>query len=57
MLRDGGLAGTWKAKVGRGGRLDFELERLAPLDRDELEQECTRVAKLRGADTIELTIT
>jgi hypothetical protein len=57
VLRDGGLAGTWKAKAGRGGRLDFELERLAPLDRDELEQECTRVAKLRGADAIELTIT
>ena len=57
VLRDGGLAGTWKAKAGRGGRLDFELERLAPLDRDELERECTRVAKLRGADAIELTIT
>ena len=56
MLRDGALAGTWKAKAGRGGRLEFELERLAPLDRDELERECARVAKLRGADGFELAI-
>ena len=56
VLRDGALAGTWKARAGRGGRLEFELERLAPLDRDELELECARVAKLRGADGFELAV-
>jgi hypothetical protein len=56
VLRDGSLAGTWKAKAGRGGRLEFELERLAPLDRDQLERECSRVAKVRDADGFELAI-
>jgi hypothetical protein len=56
VLRDGTLAGMWKAKAGRGGRLDFEIERLAPLDRDELEGECARLAKLRGADGLELAL-
>jgi hypothetical protein len=56
VLRDGALAATWKAKAGRGGRLEFEVERLAPLDRDQLERECSRLAKLRGADGFELAI-
>jgi len=56
VLRGGALAGTWKAKAGRGGRLEFEVERVAPLDRDQLERECSRMAKLREADGFELAI-
>ena len=56
VLRDGALAGMWKARAGRGDALEFEVERLAPLDRDELERECARVAKVRGADGFEISI-
>lgn len=56
VLRDGALAGMWKAKAGRKGTLEIAVERLSPLDRDELEGECERVAKLRGAERIELAI-
>ncbi len=55
VLRDGALAGTWKARA-RGDRAAIEVERLAPLDRDQLERECARVATLRGADGFELAI-
>ncbi len=55
VLRDGAMAGTWKAKANRG-RLLFEVERLAPLDRDELERECSLVARARGADGFEISV-
>jgi hypothetical protein len=57
VLRDGALAGTWKAKAGRKGSVEIAVERFSPLDRDELESECERVAKLRGAKTFELSVT
>ena len=57
VLLNGALAGTWKARAGRGDALAFEVERLAPLDRDELERECARVAKLRGTDGFKASIT
>ena len=56
VLRDGALAGMWRARAGRGDALEFEVERLAPLNRDELDLECTRVAKVRGADGFELSL-
>ena len=56
VLRDGALAGMWKGKAGRKGTLEITVDRLAPLDRDELESECERVAKLRGAEQFELSI-
>lgn len=55
VLRDGALAGTWKVKAA-GKASAFAVERLAPLDRDELERECARIARLRGGDAYELTV-
>ncbi len=56
VLRDGRLAGTWKAKAGKKGALEISIERLSPLDRSELERECGRIAKLRGAEQFELSV-
>jgi hypothetical protein len=56
VLRDGRLAGMWRAKAGKKGALDIEVERLAPLDRSELESECARIAKVRGADSFKLSV-
>jgi hypothetical protein len=56
VLRDGALAGTWKAKAGSKGTLEISVDRLAPLDRDELERECARLAKLRGAEDFDLSL-
>jgi hypothetical protein len=55
VLRDGALVGMWKAKAD-GERVRIELERLAPLDRDELERECARLARIRGAEGFELAV-
>jgi hypothetical protein len=55
VLRDGALAGTWKAKLDRD-RLLIEVERLAPLARDELERECSVMARARGADGFGLAV-
>jgi hypothetical protein len=56
VLRDGALAGLWKAKAGKKGVLDVAVERRSPLDQSELEAECSRVAKLRGFDSAEVTV-
>lgn len=56
VLRDGALAGMWRAKAGRKGALAIEIERLAPIDRDELERECARLAKLRGSQTFDVSV-
>jgi DNA glycosylase AlkZ-like len=55
VLRDGALAGTWRVKAA-GAASAFSIQRLAPLDGDELERECARIARLRGADAYELEL-
>jgi len=56
VLRDGALAGMWKAKAGKRGMLAIEAERLSPLDGDELERECARLAKLREFEGFQLSV-
>ena len=48
VLRDGGLAGLWRAKA-KGKRTELTVEKLGRLRRAELEEEAQRVAELRGA--------
>ena len=48
VLRDGRLAGLWRAKA-KGKRAELTIERLGRLPRGELEAEAERVAALRGA--------
>ena len=48
VLRDGRLAGLWRAKAK--GRAELTVEKLGRLRRGELEEEAQRVAKLRGSD-------
>lgn len=49
VLRDGRLAGLWRAKA-KGRRLEVAVEPLERLPRGELEDEAQRVARLRGAE-------
>jgi Winged helix DNA-binding domain len=49
VLQDGQFAGLWRARA-RGKRLEVTVEQLAAIDRDALETEADRVARLRGAD-------
>jgi hypothetical protein len=49
VLRDGRLAGLWKAKA-KGGKAELTVETLGRLRRADLEEEAQRVAELRGAD-------
>jgi Winged helix DNA-binding domain len=48
VLRDGRLAGLWRAKA-KGRKAEITVEKLGPLRRAELEEEAQRVAELRGA--------
>jgi hypothetical protein len=48
VLRDGRLAGLWRAKA-RGRKVEITVEQLGRLPRGELEDEAQRVAQLRGA--------
>jgi hypothetical protein len=49
VLQDGRLAGLWRARA-RGKRLELSVEQLGPIDRDALEAEADRTARLREAD-------
>jgi hypothetical protein len=55
VLQDGRPVGLWRAR-GRGKRLELEVERLAPINREALEAEAQGVAELRGADGIVLAV-
>ena len=55
VLRDGRLAGSWKAKLG-GGKLELRVRRLGRLARAGLAEEGARVAALRGAADVALVI-
>jgi hypothetical protein len=48
VLRDGRLAGLWRAKA-KGRKVELTVEALGRLPRSELEEEGRRVAELRGA--------
>ena len=48
VLRDGRLAGLWRAKA-KGRKTELTVEKLGRLRRGELEEEAQRVAELRGA--------
>ena len=48
VLKDGRLAGLWKAKA-KGRKVELTVEKLGRLARADLEQEARRVAELRGA--------
>ena len=55
VLQDGRLAGFWRARA-RGKRLQLAVEQLARIDRDALEAEADRVARLRKGDGAVLTV-
>ena len=48
MLKDGKLAGLWKAKA-RGKKAEITIEKLGRLSRKDLADEAARIAELRGA--------
>lgn len=55
VLEDGRLAGLWRVKA-KGRKTEMTVEKLAPLTRLALEDEAERVAHLRGAPELLLTI-
>jgi hypothetical protein len=55
VLRDGRLAGLWRARI-RGRRAEVAVERLERLPRAELEDEARRVGELRGAADVALVL-
>jgi hypothetical protein len=48
VLRDGRLAGLWRAKA-KGRKVEVTVEQLGRVPRGDLEHEAQRVAQLRGA--------
>ena len=48
VLRDGRLAGLWRAKA-KGKKAELTIEKVGRLARRDLEDEAQRVARLRGA--------
>jgi Winged helix DNA-binding domain len=55
VLRDGRLAGLWRAKA-KGRKTEIAVERLARLPQSGLEDEARRVAELRGAADLALVL-
>ena len=55
VLRDGRLAGLWRAKT-RGRKLELRIERLGRLTRNDVEDEAERLAALRGAAELVLVV-
>jgi Winged helix DNA-binding domain len=47
VLEDGRLAGLWRAKA-RGKKTEIKIETLRPLSRQDVEDEASRIAELRG---------
>ena len=48
MLRDGRLAGLWRAKA-KGKKTEITVETLGRLAPGDVEEEAQRVARVRGA--------
>jgi len=55
VLQDGRLAGLWRAK-SKGRRLEVAIEPLGRLRRADIEGEAERVAALRGARDVAVTV-
>jgi hypothetical protein len=55
VLQDGRLAALWRAR-GRRRRLELDVEQLGPFDRDALEAEAERAARLREAEDVVVTV-
>jgi hypothetical protein len=55
VLKDGRLAGLWRAKA-KGGKTEITVEKLGRLARADLEAEAQRVAELRGAAEAALVV-
>ena len=55
VLKDGRLAGLWRAKA-KGGEAELTVEKLGRLARGDLEEEAQRVAELRGAADVALIL-
>jgi hypothetical protein len=55
VLKDGRLAGLWKAKA-KGRKAELTVEKLGRLARADLEDEAQRVAELRGASEAAVVI-
>jgi len=55
VLRDGRLTGLWRVKV-KGRRADLSVETLGRLPRGIIEEEALRVAELRGAVEVAVTL-
>jgi hypothetical protein len=55
VLSDGRLNGLWRLKVN-GRKAQLTVEPLAPVPRDDLEAEAQRVATLRGAAEVALSL-
>ena len=55
VLQDGRPAGLWRGRT-RGNSLELAVEQLGPLDREALEAEAERVARLREAEGVVLAV-
>jgi Winged helix DNA-binding domain len=55
ILRDGRLAGLWRAKA-KGRKTELTVEKLGRLTRADLEDEARRVAELRGSAGVALAV-
>ena len=55
VLRDGRLAGLWRAKA-KGRKAEIRVEKLGRLARRDLEEEAQRLAALRGASEATLVL-
>jgi hypothetical protein len=55
VLRDGRLAGLWKARA-KGRKLEITVEKLGRLARADVEDEAQRVATLRGASEASVAV-
>ena len=55
VIAEGRLAGLWRAKA-KGKRAEVAIERLGRLRRADVEDEVSRLAELRGAAGIDLTL-
>ena len=55
VLKDGRLAGTWRAKA-KGKKAEISVQKLGRLARRDVEEEAQRVARLRGASEARLVL-
>ena len=56
VLQDGRLSGLWRARA-RGLRTELEVEKLDPINLDDLEAEAAGVSEARGNQGVEMRVT